>query len=151
VAISVRGRNIEERNGDSEREPSVAEVVGVLFDVMFLDHLTADIEHLDRLNRLLNSGQIEQKDTEGCERMRPLEYLLIAPSVRLSEVAAQHQRRMPYQIQYFVNSLGRDAGSVSDLMSYLLFTSPYTRDLIEIGYEDASSRIDEIENFLYGP
>jgi len=34
-------------------------------------------------------------------------------------------------------------------MSYLLFTSKYTSDLIEIGYNDASERIDEIESFLY--
>jgi NTE family protein len=34
-------------------------------------------------------------------------------------------------------------------MSYLLFTSKYTRDLIDIGYFDASERIDEIEDFLY--
>jgi hypothetical protein len=34
-------------------------------------------------------------------------------------------------------------------MSYLLFTSPYTKALIEIGYTDASRRIDEIEDLLY--
>jgi hypothetical protein len=34
-------------------------------------------------------------------------------------------------------------------MSYLLFTPNYTRDLIEIGYLDASKRIEEIEEFLY--
>ena len=56
---------------------------------------------------------------------------------------------MPYLIQYFVSSLGRDAASCADLMSYLLFTSKYTNDLIEIGYRDASERIDEIESFLY--
>jgi NTE family protein len=148
VAISVRGENVEERNGGSHRDPSLAEVIGVLFDVMFLDHLTADIEHLDRLNQLLSSGQIERSTGDGCERMRPLKYILIAPSVRISEVAAQHQKSMPYQIQYFVNSLGRDAASVADLMSYLLFTPRYTRELIEIGYQDASRRIDEIETFL---
>ncbi len=57
---------------------------------------------------------------------------------------------MPYLIQYFVNSLGRDEASCADLMSYLMFTSKYTRDLIEIGYQDASERIDEIEDFLCG-
>jgi NTE family protein len=52
-------------------------------------------------------------------------------------------------IQYFVSSLGRDAASCADLMSYLLFTSKYTRELIDIGYHDAGKRIDEIEDFLY--
>jgi len=56
---------------------------------------------------------------------------------------------MPYLLHYFVSSLGRDAASCADLMSYLLFTSKYTSDLIEIGYRDASERIDEIESFLY--
>jgi NTE family protein len=56
---------------------------------------------------------------------------------------------MPYLIQYFVNSLGRDAASCSDLMSYLLFTSKYTRDLIELGYHDADDRIAEIEDYLF--
>ena len=56
---------------------------------------------------------------------------------------------MPYLIQYFVNSLGRDAASCSDLMSYLLFTPKYTRDLIQLGYRDAADRIDEIEDYLF--
>jgi NTE family protein len=56
---------------------------------------------------------------------------------------------MPYLIQYFVNSLGRDGASCADLMSYLLFAPRYTQALIDIGYNDASKRIDEIEDFLY--
>jgi NTE family protein len=64
-------------------------------------------------------------------------------------LAGQHQRDLPYLIQYFVSGLGRDAASCSDLMSYLLFTPKYTNDLIDIGYNDAGERIDEIEDFLY--
>ena len=33
-------------------------------------------------------------------------------------------------------------------MSYLLFTSKYTSALIDVGYNDASKRIDEIEDLL---
>jgi NTE family protein len=88
---------------------------------------------------------------EGCEKMRPLATLLLTPSVDLSQLAEQHQRDMPYLVQYFVNSLGRDAAACADLMSYLLFTSKYTSALVEIGYDDASKRIDEIESFLYSP
>ncbi len=149
LAIGVRCENLEHQEEADQKEPSLAQVMGVLFNVMFLDHLATDIEHLERLNQLLFSGQIGRSGGEGCEKMRPLKSLLITPSVDLSQVAEQHQRDMPYLIQYFINSLGRDAASCSDLMSYLLFTAKYTKALIEIGYTDASRRIDEIESFLY--
>jgi NTE family protein len=117
--------------------------------VMFLDHLATDVEHLDRLNKLLQQGKISQAGIPDCETMRPLATLLVTPSVDLSELARQHQKDMPYLIQYFVNGLGRDAVACSDLMSYLLFTPKYTRALIDIGYRDASDRIDEIEDFIF--
>ena len=150
-AIGVRGHNLEHREEASDnRDPSLAQVMGVLFNVMFLDHLATDVEHLERLNQLLDSAaRSSQSGMEGCEKIRPLPPLLITPSVNLSQLAEQHQRDMPYLIQYFVSSLGRDAASCSDLMSYLLFASKYTTDLIEIGYHDASGRIDEIEDFLF--
>lgn len=150
LAIGVRGESLKHPvEPTDQKDPSLAQVLGVLFDVMFLDHLATDIEHLERLNQLLTSGTISQSGIEGCERMRPLATLLITPSVSLSKVALDHQRDMPYLIQYFINSLGRDTASCADLMSYLLFTSPYTRALIEIGYSDADRRIDEIEDLLY--
>ena len=149
-AIGVRCENLEHQEESADqRDPSLAQVLGLLLNTMFLDHLATDIEHLERLNELLDNGQIDPSGTEGCERMRPLASFLITPSVDLSELAEHHQKDMPYLIQYFVNSLGRDAASCADLMSYLLFTSKYTSALIDIGYHDASQRIDEIESFLY--
>jgi NTE family protein len=149
-AIGVRGENLEHQEETANgRDPSLAGVMGVLFNVMFLDHLATDIEHLERLNQRLTNGHIIQPGIEGYEKMRPLKSFLMTPSVDLAELAEQHQRDMPYLIQYFVSSLGRDAASCADLMSYLLFASKYTKALIEIGYDDASQRIDEIENFLY--
>ncbi|MGA8312818.1 MAG: patatin-like phospholipase family protein [Terriglobales bacterium] len=149
-AIGVRCEDLEHKKEPADqRDPSLAQIMGVLFDVMFLDHLATDIEHLERLNQLLGGGRISQSGVRGCEKMRPLASFLMTPSVHLSQLAKQHQKDMPYLIQYFVNSLGRDAASCSDLMSYLLFTSKYTSALIDIGYNDASRRIDEIESFLY--
>jgi NTE family protein len=149
-AIGVRCEDREHQVEESgQKDPSLAQVMGVLFNVMFLDHLATDVEHLERLNQLMRSGHIKQTGKEGCEEMRPLTVLQVTPSVNLTEVAAHHQKDMPYLIQYFVNSLGRDAASCSDLMSYLLFTPKYTRDLIQLGYHDASNRIDEIEEYLY--
>jgi NTE family protein len=150
LAIGVRGESLEhQEEAADEKDPSLSQVLGVLFNVMFLDHLATDVEHLQRLNQLLRDGHISQTGLEGCEKMRLLVPLLITPSVDLSELAKQHQRDLPYLIQYFVNSLGRDAASCADLMSYLLFASKYTQALIDIGYYDADKRIDEIEDFLY--
>jgi NTE family protein len=151
VAIGVRAENLEHQNeaAEDEREPSIAQIIGILFDVMFLDHLTTDVEHLLRLNELLSGSRRNSQRANECEQIRPLMPLLITPSVDLSDVAEEHERDMPYLIQYFMSGLGRDAASCSDLMSYLLFSSQYTNALIEIGYKDASRRIDEIEAFLY--
>ncbi len=150
LAIGVRGEKLEDQEqSGNPKDPSLAQIMGVILNVMFLDHLATDIEHLDRLNRLLVEGHITHLGVPGPERMRPITTLLVTPSVNLTSIAEQHQKDMPYLIQYFVNSLGRDAASCSDLMSYLLFTSKYTRDLIALGYHDASQRIDEIESYLY--
>jgi len=149
-AIGVRCESQEHQEESSdESNPSLAQVMGVLFNVMFLDHLATDVEHLERLNQLLETGQISQSGLERCEKMRPLTVMQVTPSVNLTEVARHHQRDMPVLIQYFVNSLGRDAASCSDLMSYLLFTPKYTRELIDLGYHDAGERIDEIEDYLF--
>jgi len=150
VAIGVRcDTEHQEDTGGSQKNPSIAQVIGVLLNAMFLDHLPTDVEHLERLNQLLAAGDINQSGIEGGESMRPLRSLTITPSVNLSELARQHAKAMPYLIQYFVSSLGRDAASCADLISYLLFTPQYTRALIEIGYSDTGKRIDEIEQFLY--
>lgn len=150
LAIGVRGESLEHQEEAADhRDPALSQIMGILFNVMFLDHLATDIEHLERLNHLLSSGHISEPGIAGCEQMRPLQALLITPSVNLSDLAQQHHKDLPYLIQYFVNSLGRDPASCADLMSYLLFTSKYTRGLVEIGYNDASDRIDEIEEFLF--
>jgi NTE family protein len=146
-AIGVRGEVRTEREAPA-RDPSLAQVLGVLFNVMFLDHLASDVEHLVRLNQMLKDGLITRSATAS-DSMRPLEVMLVTPSVYLTEVAAHHQKDMPYLIQYFVNGLARDAASCSDLMSYLLFTPKYTRELIQLGYEDADERADEIEEYLF--
>ena len=149
-AIGVRCGNKESQEETTdERNPSIAQVMGVLLNVMFLDHLATDLEHLEHLNQLLNDGHINQLGVEGHEKIRSVKAFVITPSVNLSDLAEQHQKDMPALIQYFVSSLGRDAASCADLMSYLLFTSRYTRDLIAIGHHDASERIEEIEDFLY--
>src|SRR5580704_5214041 len=90
-AIGVRCESREHQmEAPGQKHPSLAQVLGVLFNVIFLDHLATDIEHLERLNQLLKTGQITPSDKEQAERMRPLASFVITPSVDLSELADQH-------------------------------------------------------------
>jgi NTE family protein len=130
-AIGVRGDEERIEVADNDCGPSLAQVMGVLFNVMFFDHLATHIEHLEGLNHLLESGEIMQQDVhecDECEKIRPILSLLITPSVHPSDLAKQYYKDMPYLIQYFVSSLGRDAASCADVMSYLMFAPGYTRD-----------------------
>ncbi len=152
LAIGVSSGNAKRREASTDRrDPSVAQIMGVLFSAIFLDNLVTDNEHLERLNQLLRAGHLDASSIPGHEPIRPVRSLLITPSVDLSQVAEQHQTGMPHVIQYFVKSLGRDKASTAELMSYLLFTSKYTNALLDLGYNDASERIDEIEDLLYAP
>ena len=151
-AIGVRCENREhQEEASDQKDPSLAQVMGVLFNVMFLDHLATDVEHLERLNQLLRDGHIKPVRPRRLREDAAADRAAGNSVGRTSPTSpAQHQKDMPYLIQYFVNSLGRDAASCSDLMSYLLFTPKYTRELIHLGYHDADDRIDEIEDYLFG-
>ena len=82
-AIGVRCENVEHHKEPADkRDPSLAQVMGVLFNVMFLDHLSTDIEHLERLNQRLSNGHIIHPGIEGYEELRPLTSLLMTPSMR---------------------------------------------------------------------
>lgn len=150
LAIGV-GCEDSKRHGEAagQHDPTLAQIAGVLFNVMFLDHLSTDIEHLERLNQLLAGGCVRQSLAAGSDELHRIAVLAVTPSVDLSSVAEEHQRDMPYLIKHFIGGLGRDTDSCADLMSYLLFTSKFTRALVEIGYEDAGKRLDEIEAFLF--
>lgn len=152
LAIGVSGENLKPREENMEAQDlSLAQIMGVLFSAIFLDSLVPDNEHLQRLNQLLRAGHVSACRMPGHKPIRPLRSLLILPSIELSKIAVQHQKDLPYAIRYFVNSLGRDAASTSDLMSYLLFTAKYTNALLDLGYNDACKQIDEIEDLLYSP
>jgi len=51
-------------------------------------------------------------------------------------------------VQLLLRSLGAWKRSGGDLLSYILFEKPYTRELIELGEHDAMQRRTEIEAFF---
>jgi NTE family protein len=136
--------------------PPMAQICGVFLNAIFLDHLDSDLDHLRRMNELIQAyggdvPAVAEKPSAAApppEPMRVVKPMVVSPSEDLALVAQRFAHRMPRLVRYMLDGLGTPDAQSADLMSYLLFDSYYTRTLVEIGYRDASARIDEIEAFL---
>jgi NTE family protein len=101
------------------------------------------------MNELIAAyGGTAEAAIEMHEPMRTVVPLVVSPSHDLAMIAKAMSHRMPAVVRYVLEGLGTPEAESADLMSYLLFDGAYTRALVDIGYKDASERIDEIEAFL---
>jgi NTE family protein len=125
--------------------PPLAQICGVFMNAIFLDHLDTDLDHLVRMNELIES---QPPRVDVAEPMRPISPLVVSPSEDLALVARDFADRMPRLLRLALETLGTPDAQSADLMSYLLFDSAFTGALVDIGYRDADLRIDEIEEFL---
>ena len=138
-----------QKNKITMKKPPMAQVVGVILNSIFLDHLDSDSEHLARMNEIIhNHPDCTDSKNKMREPVQELKHLMINPSVDLGEIADHHSSKIPGLVQYFLEGLGNSRSSSADLASYLLFDPSYTRELIELGYRDADRHKDEIEDFL---
>ena len=157
LAVGVRStKPLEDKlffgthNSPQELEsPPLAQVLGVIFNAIFLDHLDADVEHLMRLNKLIEVAGLNQPQIGG-EPIRTVDALAITPSLDLGHLAEPFATRLPKVVHYLMAGLGSKASTSYDLMSYLLFDPEFTKALIDVGYRDATEKIDQIEDFLFG-
>jgi NTE family protein len=80
--------------------------------------------------------------------MRHIDVLVITPSQPLEKIAERHIQSLPWTIRLLLRSAGVMRHSGANLVSYLLFDRNYCRSLIDLGYQDAMKRRDEILKFL---
>jgi len=125
--------------------PPLSQICGVFLNAIFLDHLDADLDHLERMNEIVRAGRGIQAASEP---MREISPLVIYPSEDLAELARLHEQRMPYLVRRILEGLGAPDTQSAELSSYMLFDRAYTRALVDLGYRDAARRGDEIEAFL---
>src|SRR6185437_3919204 len=91
-----------------------------------------------------------EKPIQLKEPMRIIDPFVIYPSVDLASIAEQYSHKMPGAVRYLLEGLGNSKAQSADLLSYLLFDSAYTRELMNVGYHDAHGHLAEIEEFLWG-
>jgi NTE family protein len=134
--------------GFTPKPPSFAHLAGYMLDTLFMDGLYSDVERATRINEML--GHLADAGVKGpVADMRRVDGLVILPSRDIREIAGRHAHEMPLAMRLLLKGIGAGARDGRQLVSYLLFESGYTRELIELGYRDGLSRSAELADFLF--
>ncbi len=147
LAISSRFANVSETGEAEDAYPTAARVLGLMLNSIFLDHLDADAERLERVNQLLQ--RVDPKHSWLVPE-REVELLVVRPSLDIARMAAGYERQMPRTLRYLIRGLGTRRGSGADLLSYLLFEPRFLSELIELGERDAKLNRVRISRFVEG-
>jgi NTE family protein len=125
-------------------EPNLADHFGFMLDSLFMEGLQSDLERLSRVNSLIAS----YPPGTAPFGLRHVETLLILPRRDPAEIALAHRMAIPATLRAFLRILGATGVRGGRLLSFLLFESRFTRELIRLGERDAEARRAEIGAFL---
>lgn len=147
LAVSARyDRSVEEASIPAvQGYPAPAQVMGLLFNSIFLDSLDADAARLERLNHLLEACG---PPPDGLEALTQVDLLVLRPSRDLGRLATEHRRQLPRVLRFLVGGLEGPEVKTSDFVSYLLFEPSFLSRLMELGERDAEAQWDRIAAFL---
>ena len=134
---------------DAKPFPSFSQIAGYMLDTLFMDGLYSDLENLTRINQLMDSVSTDHHgDIMG--RMRPIDTMVVLPSKDFRDVAQTCFKNMPKTMRFLLRGLGSDGEKEDRLLSFLLFEQAYTRELVELGYNDAMQVKAQLVDFVTG-
>jgi NTE family protein len=123
--------------------PPPAQVLGVLYDAIFLDLLDQDALTLRRINAL-----VERLPPEEREGLRKVELLVLRPSRDLGRLANEYEPRLPGLFRFMTRRLGTRETRNQDFLSLLMFQRDYLEAMMALGEADAAAREAELAEFL---
>jgi NTE family protein len=123
--------------------PPPAQILGVLYNAVFLDMIDEDARRLELINDLLR--RLPERQRHG---MRFIDLLVIRPSQDLGMLARDHEMKLPRAFKLLTRGLGTRETDRPDVLSLLMFQRQYMEQLMELGETDAEASLPEIESFL---
>jgi NTE family protein len=131
-----------------KHSPSMGQIVGHLLNSAFVDSLEGDLEHMELINKLVKLIPEEQKQAAGFH-LRAVENMVISPSSPLDVIAGRNVRYLPDSLRFFLRAIGATAkGGGATAASYLLFSTEFITDLMELGYQDGLAEADAMRAFF---
>jgi NTE family protein len=125
--------------------PSLAQIAGHALNSIFLDSMEVDLERLRRINHTVGLLNKEQRSDT---MLSHVDVLVIEPSEKIDTIAKRYVSCLPWSIRFMLRGVGAMRSSGSNMASYLLFEKGFCRAMIELGYQDAMKRREEIHAFL---
>ncbi|MGQ0646165.1 MAG: patatin-like phospholipase family protein [Gemmatimonadaceae bacterium] len=123
--------------------PPPAQVLGVLYNAVFLDVIDQDVLRLERINRLVENLPLEHRNG-----LRVIDMLVLRPSRDLGRISREYEPRLPGLFRFLTRGLGTRKTEVPDILSLVMFQEDYLRRLISLGEEDAERQWDRIARFI---
>ena len=134
---------------NADHSPSIAQIVGHMFNSAFIDSIESDLETLRSINRLANAVPESLRINNGITDLNPIDVLSISPSQSIDQIAKDHIDELPRSLKLFLRLTGANAqGGGTSAASYLLFEPGFCRKLIDLGFQDALAQQSDIEQFF---
>lgn len=147
LVIGVRaesGAGVTPRPRTLMEPPTPGQMFGFMLDTLFMDQIYANVEHVARLNQILESAP------QTLPGMHKIATMMIAPSQDLRMIATRHIGSLPRSLRALLRVMGAKGTGGAQLASYLMFESSFTQELIELGYRDALGQKESLMSFLCG-
>ena len=133
----------------TDHSPSIAQIVGHMFNSAFIDSMESDLETLRTINSLAEVMSPEQRRAAGDVERKPVEVLSISPSEPIDTLACDYLGQLPRSIRLFLRITGATAhGGGASAASYLLFEREFCQELLRLGYRDGMQQAEEIRAFF---
>lgn len=141
-------------------QPTLGDLLGKLFNAILLDRLDFDLDQLSRVNRILDacaehvSPEVYHQICLAAKVQR-IETLSIFPSIDVETLVDETVRGSFKRLKtlgtlerFMLRLLEADPQRGTNLLSFFLFEPSYLQRLIDLGFEDARSKHDEIVAFV---
>jgi NTE family protein len=142
--IGVRGPN-EFDDKEYKEEPSIAKISGSILNALFFDTTDVDLERVIHINELVET--LKKDIVTKRSDYSTIQFHVIKPSRDVSKIAEEKFKNFPKMLKFMIGGLGPRSES-AELASYILFVTEFTKELVNLGYNDVMKSKADVLKWL---